>query len=462
MKRLTYYPRGNREGSTLVLALIMIVMLSALAVAMASMSGANVQVADNYRKLDNTRGSAESGLEVMRYWISKVAMSGNIAPSQRFSELASSLQGALTDAGITNIVPVHSGSTITISNVPLNSLSGQNFSAVLTKINDDKARLEVTGHYGPISRTIRSDLIFSERADTVFDFGVATKGPLILSGSVEIDGVNINVESNAYIESPDALLALSISGNSHIAGEVKIVNPSADVFLGSKAGVGGETVPGAYEHITKGVPPSDFPEMATATFASYATNVLSPTVDLKKAVTLTNIRIPAGMNPSFSGQATLQGVIFIEWPNIVEFTGGVDITGVIVTDGSQSDDSGTSQLIFRGNVVSRSVAELPQETQFAGLHGKTGTFVMAPGFAVSFGGTFSALNGVIAANGVEFFGNAGGTVDGSVINYADKDMTVSGNSTLQFNRSGRDKVPAGFKPQIIVHYDPTSYSEVAL
>jgi len=461
MKRLRNHPPESRQGSTLLLTLIFLMMFSALAAAMATMSGANVQVAENHRKLDNVRGCAESGLEVVRYWMSKVSFSGLTTQEARFTQLATAFQSELSYAGITNIVPVLNGSTISISNVPLLSASGQSFSAVLTKISNDNIRLDVTGHYGPISRTIRSDFVFTEQADTVFDFGVASKGPLVLSGSVEIEGVNINVESNAYIESPNTLLALSINGNSHIAGNVKIVNPLGTVFLGPKAGVGGATGAAAMEYIAIGADPSAFPEMSAGTFASYATNVLSPSTDLKN-VTLTNVIIPAGMNPKFSGNTTLRGVTFVESPNVVEFTGGVDVTGVIVTNGSQSDDSGTSQLIFQGNVSSKSVALLPQEAQFTGLHNKTGTFIMAPGFAASFGGSFVAQTGAIAANGVEFFGNAGGTILGSVINYANKDMVLSGNSSLMFNRSGLTEVPAGFVPQIVLHYDPSSYSEAVL
>jgi hypothetical protein len=202
--------------------------------------------------------------------------------------------------------------------------------------------------------------------------------------------------------------------------------------------------------------------MMPAVFYSYATNVLTTSVNLKKDVTLTNIRIPAGMNPKFSGAATLEGVIFIESPNVVEFTGGVNITGVIVTNGSPTDDSGTNQLIFRGHVGNRSVALLPEEPQFAGLQSQTGTFIIAPGFSVSFGGTMDTLGGAIAANGVEFFGNAGGKIRGSVINYADKAMMVWGNSDLYFNRSGLTKVPAGFVPEIVLEYDPSSYSEMLI
>jgi hypothetical protein len=87
---------------------------------------------------------------------------------------------------------------------------------------------------------------------------------------------------------------------------------------------------------------------------------------------------------------------------------------------------------------------------------------MAPGFSVSFGGNFETINGVIAANGIEFFGDAGGTIDGSVLNYSDTTMNLTGNSDLSFNHSGTVEIPAGFEFDIELKYDPASYSEVLL
>lgn len=461
MKRAKTLARWNRHGSALVLSLIFITMFSALALACASFSGTNVQMAENLRQVSTARGCAESGLEVVRYWVSKVEMSGTIAPNERFSQLAVVLQNQLTAAGVTNLMPVLAGSTLTISNVPLVSSRGQSFSAVLSKIDNDTVQLDVTGHYGSLNRTVRAHYIFGTRAHTVFDFGVASRGPMSLSGNIELAGVNVRVESNAYIESPDNLLALSIIGNSHIAGSVKIVNPSAYVHLqGGQAGVGGATGTAAMEHIQIGAPPKEFPEMNPAQFIPYATNVLSPTADLAANATYENLRIPAGRNPSFSGQVTLRGVVFIEAPNVVTFSGGVNVTAILVTNGDPTDNSAANRLRFTGNVAGQPVNRLPQQPQFQGLHEQIGTFILAPGFEVGFGGSFTTLSGAIAANGVQLWGSAGGTINGSIINYSNAPMTLQGNTDLYFNRSGLTEVPAGFVPQTILHYNPLSYTEV--
>jgi hypothetical protein len=100
--------------------------------------------------------------------------------------------------------------------------------------------------------------------------------------------------------------------------------------------------------------------------------------------------------------------------------------------------------------------------QFGFLQDQTGTLILAPGFSIRFGGDFSTVNGVIAASGIEFQGNAGGVINGSVINYSDACMTLDGNTDLIFNRSGTKKNPAGFEPQLNLqlasggYYEPSS------
>jgi hypothetical protein len=154
--------------------------------------------------------------------------------------------------------------------------------------------------------------------------------------------------------------------------------------------------------------------------------------------------------------------VFVDTPNIVKFTGTADLVAIVVGAGDLCDNSATNQITFLGNVQSLPVSELPYVEQFTGLHDETGTFVMAPGFHVSLGGSFTTLSGAIAANGIEFFGNAGGIIQGSIINYSDEQMSLAGNNDLFFNRSGIDTVPAGFVPEIVLHYNPVTYSEITL
>ena len=409
-----------------------------------------MHVANNHSQAGRALESALSGMEVMNYWMTKVSMPGATAPSQRFDSMS---------ADLANYITV--GQAVT-----LDSSKPKSFNTQLQFVDNDTFQIRVTGQAGQLQRTVAINYTFGVRQDTVFDYGVATKGPLHLSGNILLDGTSIAVEADVYIESENNNDVLSIIGNSQIAGDVKVTNPDGIVTLqGGQAGIGGETGQDAIDnHVEVGMPPTDFPVPNTSHFEQYVTgDTIDSDTDVSDDGTYENVRIAAGTNPHFSGNVTINGIMFIEAPNVVTFSGNCDINGLIVGDGDMNDDSGENTLTFLGNVSSSSVADLPEEeSQFDGLREETGTFLMAPGFKASFGGNFDTLSGAIAANGIEFFGNAGGTIAGSVLNYSDTPMILSGNSDLFFNRSGITEVPAGFEPEIVLHHDPASYDEPVL
>ena len=448
----------RNHGTAFVLSLIFVIVFSTLAVSIVTLSGANLQISENQRKADCARASAESGVEIIRFWLCRFSVEGATEQNLVFNELASpsstlSLPSDLTANGITNITTSFDGTTLTIPSVTLDSETS--FSAEIIQLDADTLQMDVTGVYKTATRTIRVNYDFGVRIHTVFDYGVATKGPLHLAGNIELEGANVQVESDVYIVSENSLMALEIIGNSSIAGDVHIANPLAGYDLqGGQASVGGYTLPEADEHIITDYGDVEFPVPNPDYFEHYVAQ------DINLAETThTNVRIPPNTNPSFSGGVTMNGVVFIETPNLVTFTGHVTITGIIVGDGDVTDDSGTNRIDFLGTVSSNPVADLPPE--FGELKEETGTFLMAPGFSLSFGGDFETINGAIAANGITFSGNAGGEIEGSVLNYSDTAMDLSGNNSLIFNRYANTEIPAGFEPEIVLKYIYTSYSEVS-
>lgn len=441
--------------------MIILAILAAWAVSICSMTDANVQIAENQQKASMALASAESGLDVLRFWVGRVYLPGDTAQNERFTRMATHLQDNLSENGISNIPISIDINVISIADqanpVLLKSSSGQGFSAKIRPTdNINLLQMDVTGYTGGIKRTIRVNYNFGTRAHTVFDYGIATKGPLALQGSAEIDGY-IDLDAGVYIES-ESNPALEIIGNSHIAGDVDFTNPDANVILGNKASIGGETGQAAIDnHCEFGVPAVDFPVPIPTYFEHYVTSTYDPNNPEEE---YENVRIPAESNPTFNSNMELKGVIFIEVPNIVTFAGNTTIIGIIVGNGSLSDNSGTNIISFLGTVDSYPVTDLPDEPQFAELKNETGTFLLAPGFTTYFGGDFETINGAIAANGITFGGNAGGTIAGSVINYSPQLMDLFGNTNLIFNRSGTTEIPAGFGPEIILNYLPESYCEV--
>jgi hypothetical protein len=454
----------SRKGAALILSMIFVLIFSALAASIATLSGTNVQISDNQRQANRALASAQSGLEVMRYHLSGIKVPGNVAPGDRLARVRAKLQSHLSSAGITNIVPSYdadaSTEKVTVPSWPLDSESGQAFSAVIIAYGPDydSLTMDITGTSRQVGKKIRVNFNFATNANTVFDFGIASKGPVEMHGSVEVEGFKNAIEASVYIESEKSNLALEMIGKSSIAGEVSIVNSGAFVDISNASSIFGETGEAALQHVYKGVPPCDFPTPCPANFEDYATNIFDPATDTTTNITLENIRIPSGTNPSFSGNVVIRGLVFVEAPNVVRFNGNCQITGIIIGDGDLDYPAEENRIEFLGTVNSYGVAALPDEG-FGELKKEIGTFLLAPGFGVRFGGDFETINGVIAASSIEFFGNAGGTINGSVVNYGETAMTLDGNTDLVFNRSGIGKNPAGFEPTKVLEFLSSSYSE---
>jgi hypothetical protein len=457
--------KRNRSGIAMMATLIFILVFMALATGMLSMSSHNTIAASNHQAANLARSTAECGLEVIRYWVSSptVYIPGIVSESDRYSHLMSDLQDVLNHANInysTDGTLLHIGSPD--SPIMIDGAAGRSFYARVTPDGTQGANILITGQTGKLSRTLNVGFTYGTRPRTVFDFGVATKGPLSL-GNTLLDGVNASVEADVYIESLGSIDALDIS-NAQIAGNVKIVNPGAVVSMsGGQSTIGGESGTAAIDnHVEVGVPATEFPYPDAKHFEQYATGGTITAADSKlfsKNITFENVRIAAGTNPKFTGGVNVTGVLYIESPNVVEFASHVNITGLIVGDGDYNDNSETNRIDFSGTVISQGVTQLPADSKFDSLRQETGTFLMAPGFAVKMGGNFGTLNGCIVGNGIEFYGNAGGEIGGSIVNYSTEPMNLRG-SDLLFNKSGITELPAGFISEIVVHYNPASYSEV--
>ena len=451
----------NRRGAVLIISMIFVLIFSTLAVSLATMSGANVQLASNQHKLNSTLSAAHSGLEAMQYWMDRVTIPDSTSPSNYLSTVFSNLQSDLTANNITNISATYSSSTITIPSVTLASTDNMNFEAAIEQLDSNTLQMDIIGRSHQVTRTIRVNYNIETKKHPIFDYGIATKGPLHMQGNSDVDGLNDSTEANVYIESLNNNDALSLTGNCSIAGDVSISNKFANPSVSNSSSIGGESGQDAIDnHVTTELNPVDFPIPDPEAFEHYVVNTFNPATDTTTDMTLENILIPADTNPIFSGHVTLKGIVFIETPNIVEFTGNADIIGIIIGDGELDYPSEDNQIIFRGNVDSSSVSEL--DPSFGDITQETGTFLLAPGFDASFGGSFNTINGVIAASGIEFFGNAGGTVNGSIINYGEEPMTLVGSVDLIFDRSEMTENPAGFEDSLVLEFQPETYSEPVL
>ncbi len=450
--------RLNRRGAVLIISMIFVLIFSALAVSMATLSGTNVQLASNQHKVDCAFASTESGQEAMRYWLTHVEIPSSTPPSDYFGTIVDTLQNDLNDNSILNIKVLIDGSILP---VVLDSASGQNFEGeILIDANDlNILQVYTTGGNGQITRTIRVHYDIEPYEYPIFDFGMATKGPVHFLGNPTVTGINSNSEADIFIDSQSTNLAMLVTGNTNFDGNISIGNSTANADFWGAVQIGGDTGQTAIDnHVTIGVETPEFPVPDTQHFQQYATgNVIDSSTDLTGSMPLTNATIEAGTDPNFEGNIIIEGILYIEQPNIVIFSRNVDSRGIIVAQGDVSD-AGTNSISFLGNFATNPV---PAGVQFDAIRQEEGSSILAPAFSVTFAGNFSALSGVMAVSGVHFSGNVNAIVEGTIINYSENPTVIEGNAKLNFDRSNNIKVPAGFDTHRILTYNPASYEEIA-
>jgi Tfp pilus assembly protein PilX len=298
--------RLNRRGVVLIISMIFVLIFTALAVSMATMSGTNVQLASNQHKLNSALSAAQSGLDVMQYWLTRVKIPDSTVPSNYLSEIVNTLQNDLTVNSISNISINYDGSTITVPSVLLASAGDMRFEVSIRQLNDDTLEMDVTGGNSQVARTVRVNYKIEPDVNPVFDFGIATKGPLNMQGSPNVDGLNQSIEADVYIESANDNTALSMKGKSSIAGDVSIFNPLASPSVSNSSSIGGETGQDAIDNHIFPASYTDFPVLNPSALENYIENVFDSSTDTTTNLTLENIRIPAGTNPHFSGHVILK------------------------------------------------------------------------------------------------------------------------------------------------------------
>ncbi len=432
------------------MGIIMLSVLFSISLVLSSTGTQNLVQSNNLRESHEARLAAESGLAYLAHIIPQISLSGSDTQTI-LDELAAGLSSHL-GGGLS-----YNGSVALFSSIQPDENGGA-FVAQLSINVDDEIVLAVTGSKGEAVRNVSVAFGISGGSG-VFDYGVLLGGKLDLTGNASIEGANSTDEANvlSIVMSTDEVFDLT--GNANIQGDLYASNPDGYASISGNVSIGGASrwSGDIDDHIHFGEPVVELPRVDTSVYEPFAVNTLSGSTNGNK--TFTNIRIPAGTNPTFAGNITLKGVIYIEAPNQVKFSGNLDITGVVVTEDAGESDYATNTIQFTGNSSFRGVEDLPDTAEFATLRTMPGGAILAPGFGMKFTGNFGTVGGTLAAEQFTFVGNAGGVVKGAVLSYSDEPFKLTGNASLIIDRSEYDKVPPGFSTGTSLAPIMNSYSE---
>jgi len=433
------------------MALFFIAIFASLAMAMYYQNNLEFRKSRNAAEVTSVQMAAESGLDVLLYHLTHLALPPDTTEATFCEALAAKLQQKLPGCGA-----VESGSEVLVSSLQLDD--DRWCAARIWWVSEDECCLRVTGTDGQIDRTVGMDLGMSRKFPFVFNFGLASRGRLYLSGKSSIIGMNEAEEANIYSETESVPDPIYVEGSDvTVSGDLFVAQEEGAIVLdGSPSiGEGGQLE----DHLHFGMEKQEWPKVDTSPLAALATNVIDGSTDLSASgAVYNNVRIAAGTNPTFGNDTTFNGVIYVEAPNVVTFAGHSVINGMIATEDSDQPLS-SCQLQFTGTADSYGVDVLPDSESFSAVKKHTGTFILAPGFQCTFSGTFGTIKGTVAADQLTFTGTADGTIRGAVLGLEDLTTSVGGSVGICIDQSHMEEEPAGFILPLGFDPKPETYVE---
>ena len=447
------------------MAMLYLLIFSTLAIGFYSAVTTAAQLAHNDEKAMGAQAAVESGLAFIRYELSRVRVPGNTAPSQMLAEVCKDLlaqQSGGGNLGTRTIAVVDDAIHYPVGTrefIPLDA-QGATFRAEIRMSEDgtDWVKVKIVGRYrgGTITRAIEiyfEPIISSTR---VFDYGIVTRGPIVITGGGMIGGGG-DPTHGSVLSMSQSSTPISMSGTSGIAGDAYMTNKNGTVSMTSNVTIAGETsAAGRAAHIHAGVEPPELPEVDPAVFLPFVTNTYKPNQPKYR-----NVIIPANTNPSFSSATTIEGVMYIEYPNKVTFNGQATIRGSVVVQNGATPST-KNVINFGAGVQSYPMDTLdPTDPDFPPeLRALSGSTLLASGYHVELSGSSGSIGGLMLANSFELVGGSGGVIEGTFIGLGDVPMKFTGGASM-----ARTK-PSGPIPRGLVFpkkFKPVSktYSEVA-
>ena len=448
----------RRQGVTSMLAMLFVVLFAALAIGFYTTTTTAIIVTDNERRALLAHTSAEGGVEFIRFQLEQISIPAGTPPDQIFAyvanELKDNLEGTANLAGHTVAV---TSSSVSIpadpdGYVPIDG-NGAEFRAELASTGGD-IRAKVIGRHGGSNarRAIRLDFERAERPKTVFSFAIAARGRVVMSRGAITGFSGVSEDKIASVMSADPRRpAITVTGGT-IGGDLSVTADGLVNVSGGSVGGTSSTTEIRKDH-THVVDPLEFPRFDTNHFKQYVTSTYTG------GSTLKNVRIPAGTNPRFTGGAVIQGILYVESPNTIDFRGNVDLQGLIVFE--DKGNSTSNVIDMRGNFTH---SPLPPGSEFDALREVGGIAVLAPRTSlIASGSADSNLVGNVIVGSFANGGSADWTVEkGTLMTMDDTtDSAVFNGKTMKFKSVGSALVPTHgliystyFKP------DHVTYEEV--
>lgn len=447
--------RKARGGVAMLVTLIFLAMFVCMALAVLTAADVNLVIARNRIECEQAAALAETGLLMLQQQLGGLVLPATHDAEDINQAIADRLLMSLADSSMLcsgTIQSTADGVIVPPLAVAVADGRSGTIAAVIQAdggaLDHPTIHIQSTGRFGRAVRTVSYQMASRSSLDGLARYGIASRSPVEMKGNASIRGANDSQEGSILSATSTTLDAVTLTGHVEVSGDVVVSGAGTRIDTRGSVTIGGDEI--------RDAPEPEWPQVNTALFETYATNVFDGDTSVSR--TLTNCRIPAGMNPTFSADTAIQGVLYVESPNKVTFSGRATVRGTIVMQ-DHAVGQPANEIAFAGNVQAYDMSTLPQDVDFDGLRDLAKTFLLAPGANAKFAGNFGLVDGWIVASGYQFTGSAGGTVRGAILNLEDSSFKVDGNVHIVIDKSGNTGDPAGLVASRSLVCVRGSYSE---
>jgi Tfp pilus assembly protein PilX len=233
--------RDRRRGAVLVLAMIFLTIFSALAVAMATVSGSNVQVASNQHKVNGALHAAQSGLECAKYMVKTVTLTQtnsntvtDAQANQTWTSLCSYVQTTKLDgktvASASRFTDTLGSGDQLVTPALHTGVTNAQFTIRLYRYDSDPhtIKLQSTGTDGVASRRVSMDMAVTKDRQ-ILDYAVASQCRVWVTGNSTIYG---NLYSSWKYQN---VAPFNITSDSKVTGTIGTIltKSGSDLYVGN-------------------------------------------------------------------------------------------------------------------------------------------------------------------------------------------------------------------------------------
>jgi hypothetical protein len=268
----------------------------------------------------------------------------------------------------------------------------------------------------------------------LFDNAVASKGGITMSKGSLVGVSGISPDTIANVMSAKSSNPSFVMSGGTIGGSVGVLDDTyASISGGTVHGTGSVSTMLANGYLAE-VDAPEFPTIDTSVFLPYATSTYG------SGSTMSNMVIPPNTNPKFTGNTTINGILYVKSPNKIEFKGNTTLAGFIVFE--NAGDASQNSITLSGNF---SVANLPASSAYDPLRAITGVGIIAPTTSLMMTGSAdSTFRGNVIVNTFENGGSADIVFDqGTLValSPAANAITFNGKS-VKWKTTGKNNQPS--------------------